>query len=61
MQTIQKTSYRCAQLRRVVPLVQRVEWVSGIGDDEAEPVVVAETCTLASRCPYVASCLLRDA
>ena len=61
MQTIQKAPYSCAQLRRVVPLVQRVEWVSGIGDDEAEPVVVAETCALTSRCPCVASCPLRDA
>ena len=61
MQTIQKASYLCAQLRRVVPLVQRVEWVSGIGDDESEPLVVAETCTLASHCPWVASCPLRDA
>lgn len=42
MQTINKTQYHCAELRRSVPLIQRVEWVSGIGQDDAEPVVLAE-------------------
>ena len=51
MQTLNKTQYHCAELRRSVPLIQRVEWVSGIGQDDAEPVVLAEACALASRCP----------
>ena len=43
MQTLKKTQYHCAELRRSVPLIQRVEWVSGIGQDDAEPVgVVSE-------------------
>ena len=50
MQTIQKTQYHCAELRRSVPVIQRIEWVSGIGQDDAEPVVLAEACALASRC-----------
>ena len=58
MQTINKTQYHCAELRRSVPLIQRVEWVSGIGQDDAEPVVLAEACALASRCPKVANCPL---
>jgi hypothetical protein len=33
-------------------------WVSGIGQDDAEPVVLAEACALASRCPRVAHCPL---
>ena len=33
MQTINKTQYHCAELRGSVPLIQRVEWVSGIGQD----------------------------
>ena len=58
MQTIQKTQYHCAELRRYVPVIQRIEWVSGIGQDDAEPVVLAEACALASRCPRVAHCPL---
>lgn len=50
--------YHCAELRGSVPLIQRVEWVSGIGQDDAEPVVLAEACALASRCPKVATCPL---
>lgn len=38
------------------PVVQRMEWVSGIGDDAAEQVVLAEACVLASRCPKVERC-----
>jgi hypothetical protein len=33
MQTLNKTQYHCAELRGSVPLIQRVEWVSGIGQD----------------------------
>ena len=58
MQTINKTQYQCAELRRSVPVIQRIEWVSGIGQDDAEPVVLAEACALASRCPRVANCPL---
>ena len=58
MQTINKTQYQCAELRRPVPVLQRIEWVSGIGQDHAEPVVLAEACALASRCPKVATCPL---
>lgn len=61
MQTIQTTSYPCAELRRAVLLIQRIEWVSGIGQDAAEPVVLAEACELASRCPRVANCPLTAA
>ena len=58
MQTLNKTQYHCAELRGSVPLIQRVEWVSGIGQDDAEPVVLAEACALASRCPRVENCPL---
>ena len=58
MQTIQKTQYHCVELRRAVPVIQRIEWVSGIGQDEADPVVLAEACALASRCPRVSNCPL---
>jgi hypothetical protein len=58
MQTTQTTSYNCVELRRSVRVVQRIEWVSGIGDDEAEPVVLSEACSLSSRCPRVAYCPL---
>lgn len=58
MQTTKTTPYRCAELRRSVPVLQRIEWVSGIGQDDAEPVVLAEACALASRCPRVAHCPL---
>ena len=51
MQTTKTTPYHCAELRRSVPVLQRIEWVSGIGQDDAEPVVLAEACALASRCP----------
>ena len=56
MQTTKTTPYHCAELRRSVPVIQRIEWVSGIGQDDAEPVVLAEACALASRCPKVATC-----
>lgn len=39
MQTTKTTPYHCAELRRSVPVFQRIEWVSGIGQDDAEPVV----------------------
>ena len=55
MQTNTTTPYHCAELRRSVPVLQRIEWVSGIGQDDAEPVVLAEACALASRCPRVAN------
>ena len=42
MQTTKTTPYHCAELRRSVPVLQRIEWVSGIGQDDAEPVVLAE-------------------
>ena len=58
MQTTKTTPYHCAELRRSVPVIQRIEWVSGIGQDDAEPVVLAEACALASRCPRVANCPL---
>ena len=41
MQTTKTTPYHCAELRRSVPVLQRIEWVSGIGQDDAEPVGVA--------------------
>lgn len=47
MQTTKTTPYHCAELRRSVPVIQRIEWVSGIGQDDAEPVVLAEACALA--------------
>lgn len=31
MQTTKTTPYHCAELRRSVPVLQRIEWVSGIG------------------------------
>ena len=37
MQTTKTTPYHCAELRRSVPVLQRIEWVSGIGQDDAEP------------------------
>ena len=49
MQTTKTTPYHCAELRRSVPVLQRIEWVSGIGQDDSEPVVLAEACALASR------------
>ena len=58
MQTTKTTPYHCAELRRSVPVLQRIEWVSGIGQDDAEPVVLAEACALASRwarCSAIAS------
>lgn len=58
MQTTKTTSYPCAELRRSVPLIQRIEWVSEIGQDDAEPVVLAEACALTSRCQRVAHCPL---
>lgn len=58
MQTTQTTSYNCIELRRLVSVVQHIEWVSGIGDDEAEPVVLIEACSLSSHCPRVAHCPL---
>ena len=33
MQTTKTTPYHCAELRRSVPVLQRIEWVSGIGQD----------------------------
>jgi hypothetical protein len=57
----QKTAlYHCAELQRPVRVVQHIEWASGIGDDEPEPVVVDEACMLASRCPKVECCPLND-
>lgn len=35
MQTTKTTPYHCAELRRSVPVLQRIEWVSGIGQDDA--------------------------
>ncbi|MBS0230368.1 MAG: hypothetical protein JSS52_04320 [Proteobacteria bacterium] len=61
MQSIQTTPYQCAELRRTVTVIQRIEQASGIGDDEAEPVVLAEACALAQRCPKVAHCPLMAA
>ena len=58
MQTTKTTPYHCAELRRFVPVLQRIEWVGGIGQDDAEPVVLAEACALASRCPKVENCPL---
>lgn len=58
MQTTKTNPYHCAELRRSVPVFQRIEWVSGIGQDDPEPVVLAEACALASRCPRVAHCPL---
>lgn len=58
MQTTKTNPYHCAELRRSVPVLQRIEWVSGIGQDDAEPGVLAEACALASRCPRFAHCPL---
>ncbi len=58
MQTLNKTQYHCAELRGSVPLIQRVERGRGMGQDDAEPVVLAEACALASRCPRVVNCPL---
>ena len=41
MQTTKTNPYHCAELRRSVPVFQRIEWVSGIGQDDSEPVVLA--------------------
>ena len=61
MTTTKNTTYQCAELRRSVSVVQYIEWVSGISDDAAEPVVLSEACALASRCTRVAHCpLLAD-
>ena len=41
MQTTKTTPYHCAELRRSVPVLQRIEWVSGIGQDDAEACALA--------------------
>ncbi|AKK25115.1 hypothetical protein MB84_30815 (plasmid) [Pandoraea oxalativorans] len=58
MQTTKTAPYHCAELRCSVPVIQRIEWGSGIGQDDVEPVVLAEACALASRCSRVAHCPL---
>jgi len=58
MQTTKNKLYRCAETRRTVTIVQLIEWVSGIGDEGAEPIVLAETCTRASNCPRFSHCSL---
>lgn len=60
MPTNRTVQYACVALRRTVPIRQQIEWVSGIGDDQAEPVVLAEACKLASHCPKVDTCPLRE-
>ena len=55
---MQTTSYNCAELWRPVRVFKLIEWVSGIGDDDAEPVVLSVSCSLASRCPRVGYCPL---
>lgn len=58
MQTNRAAQFACVEINRTVPIVQRVEWVSGIGDDQPQPIVLAEACRLASRCPKAESCPL---
>lgn len=41
MQTNRTVQYTCVELRRTVAIFQQIEWVSGIGDDQAEPIVLA--------------------
>lgn len=60
MQTNRTVQYTCVELRRTVAIFQQIEWVSGIGDDQAEPIVLAEVCKLASRCPKVGNCPLDE-
>lgn len=47
------TMYQCAELQRSVSVVQYIAWVSGIGEDAAEPVVLSEACALVSHCPLL--------
>lgn len=61
MQNTKSTPYQCAEVRRTVTVIQRIQWVSGIGQDDAEPVVLAERCAQASRCPRFAHCPLKAA
>lgn len=60
MQTT-KTVFQCPEKHQAVLVHQVIQWVSGIGDQAAERVVVAQDCALASRCPVVSRCpLLTD-
>jgi hypothetical protein len=58
MQTRKLKPYNCEPTGRTVPIVQILEWVSGIDDERPQPVLLAEACAMARRCPKLDACPL---
>ena len=55
-----QTPYDCNIEHKRIYIFRKIEWASGIGDDDITPMVLHETCNDEKKCPSLLRCPLRE-